>query len=126
MGAFAYLSLRHGTPGKNAVFDSLPDTFEELDQLAKQAGVQPLTSFVAYSAEQLADLFVEEAQTDRAAEQWFEPCDGRKTVDALLDRLIRANDEEDNLVITELKALGQALKAAEQQADKFRLLIEPH
>ena len=94
--------------------------------MAKQAGVKPLTSFVAFSGEQLADLFTEEAQTGQTPEQWFEPCDGRKTVDALLDRLISANDEEDDPVITELKALGHALKAAEQQADKFRLLIEPH
>jgi hypothetical protein len=50
MGAFAYLSLRHGTPGENAVFDSLPEGFEDLDQLAKQAGVNSMTSFVYSSS----------------------------------------------------------------------------
>jgi hypothetical protein len=126
MGAFAYLSLRHGTPDDNMVFDSLPNAFEELDQLASKAGAKPLTSFVGVSAEQLADYFDEEARPYMGPEQWFDPCEGRKTIEVLLDQLARAQDEEDEPVIEELKKLRQALKVAEQQDDKFCLEIEPH
>jgi hypothetical protein len=109
---------------------------EDLNGVAEAAGAKPL---LAYLFEHDEFLYVETLDgcppefARRIADtlcvvqkqaHWHEPCEGLKTVSALVDHYRKKQDFEGaDVVLEDLEAYMRVLAEAEQDGDKFRLEI---
>lgn len=99
----------------------LARALEHLDKAAKAAKVQPLMAFHSMTHEQMAAEGIEDA-----AELWFDPLEGLKTVRALLE-YIRRDSEQINAsdeVQGDLEATERYLSVAVESGKGWHLVLD--
>ncbi len=130
MSMYATIELdRSGTPelpsqfdpdGKGLVYgQNLPKMTDELDAIAEEAGVTPITAFFDDS-EMMDDDEREEMGLPPAEPKWAPVDQGLKTVRALLAALSNAGADEGKL--WDLR-VSEAILAAADPTEKFRFSV---
>lgn len=109
--------------------NSLSQNNDELDQMAAQLGVEPLTAFFSISNEELSALLEEhDASLSKPKppheEKWFAPDEGLRTVNALLQELPSSNLGRIDLIETELREFVKVLELAKLNGVRWHLGVD--
>ena len=130
MSIYATIELEHsGNQELPAKFDpnglglvygqNLPEMIDELDALAAQAGVTPITAFFDDS-QMMSDDEREEMGLPPAEPKWAAVDEGIKTIRALLSALSKSGASEDKL--WDLR-VSEAILTAADRSEKFRFSV---
>jgi hypothetical protein len=126
-----YIVLKEKIPGVDAIGlegRALSDHGEELDALAKQAGVKPLLSFFSASRVEALDILGEIPAGPPSVpipdEQWFHADEGLATIAALLLSLAAAPSAEGSALPRELTEFQHVLEAARSRNIRWHLGID--
>ncbi len=99
----------------------------DLDELAEQLGLRPLTDFLSVDPSAIGQFLQEQGINPHdypiPDEEWFSPADALPTVRGLLGRLRAAPDAvlDSHRIIRDLSGIEQILVLAEQEAISFHL-----
>ena len=121
-----YIVLEEKIPGVDAVGlegRALSKYSNELDALAKQAGVKPLLSFFSVGKDEAMEFFDEVEVVERGIkipdQQWFSAEDGLTTISALLPAVA-----ENSALTRELEEFQQVLQAARDRRLRWHMAID--
>jgi hypothetical protein len=133
MSVALYVVTEKGLPGFDASSvcgKALETAQNQLDALAKQLGLTPLTDFISVDPEEAADFLEGEGIDDVIipAEQWYDADDGLKTVQGLLAALReepgRLKKVKTERVVEDLDAIEKMLLAARKLRVRFHLAVD--
>lgn len=101
---------------------------DELESIAKRAGVTPLMNFFSASKDELT-AFAEQSGVQLPAtklpdEAWFTAADGLRTVKALLQNVAALNSKHASRVESELLEFARVLELAEANGVRWHLAID--
>jgi hypothetical protein len=124
-----YIVLEREIPGFDPFVDgkALARAGDELERLAKNAGVSPLMKFFSASPNELA-AFAEDHGLDlkgtsaESAEQWFSPEEGLRSVQALLEAVEKR--PKDARVVSTLKEFQSVLETAQKHSVRWHLAVD--
>ena len=100
---------------------ALSEAADDLDHLARDADVKPLSQFISIDDDEYGVL--DEAGIEAPAVQWFSAAEGLKTVRALLD-VLRRGPGADEALLDELSALEQVLVEADARGAGWHLAVD--
>src|SRR5437899_8966398 len=105
----------------------LSRNLEWLDDVARKLSVLPLSEFVSISPTEAAAFLVDEeadaAQVPLPPEQWFDPAQGLKTIDVLLQQTQSQKPGESGL-LQDLTACRHVLRQAQQNNVRFHFSVD--
>jgi hypothetical protein len=120
-----YIVLQEKIPGVDGAQlegRSLSRHSSELDVIAKQEGVMPLSSFFSAAREDVAGLLDGELpDSEIPKEQWFAAEDGLKTISALLRALKIETSPGNSTLVEELADFRKVLEAAQRRKVRWHL-----
>jgi hypothetical protein len=128
-----YVALEREIPGVDGTAvggKALIHAQRQLDDLARQLGLPPVTGFLSVIPEQVAGFLEREGLDPEAypipEEEWYAPGEGLRTVQGLLGHLRSAPQVVHNggRVLQELLAVERILAAAEREKVPFHLASE--
>jgi hypothetical protein len=126
-----YIVLEKNVPGVDTTADghSLSGNSDALEALAKALSVTPLLSFFSINQQELEGLFGGTVAGDvttkmNSREEWFEPLDGIKTIEALMAKKSDPTFPDAAKVAPELEEFARVLKLAEQHGVRWHLAID--
>jgi hypothetical protein len=102
----------------------------QLDELAVQAGVTPLMNFFSQDPEEalemMADIGVDADDVKLPEETWFEPTEGLKTVQTLIERLTERPELCENAaeIVGELEEFQAVLTYAQRESIRWHLGVD--
>lgn len=131
MGAALYIAVNSADPGFDTFVNgkALARAEKALTAAAEKLGVIPLMNFFSMSQDDLeavADEFgvAEEATAAAGAEQWFDPQDGLRTVQALLKLLDGDSHSLGPGVREDLLEFSAVLQAVKDRELRWHLAVD--
>jgi hypothetical protein len=127
MPAF-YIMLQEKIPGVDATGiegRALCKHSDELEALARQAGVVSLMNFFSVSGEEMNEFLEDHGnEVSLPEERWFTAAEGLKTVTALRAALANVPSRENSALAAELATFQQVLQAAQSRNIRWHLGID--
>ena len=133
MGAAYYLVTDDDSDELATAMDgkALSRASSQLDKIARQLGIEPVSEFVSVSLEEVDAYFGDELDgLDASAEQegetiWFPPGLGLSWSQTLLDHLAANPDalRDSEAVVADLEALRSAMKKIRARGAQWRLSV---